>query len=78
MSAAEIHHESCVIYSQNVMSEKTVRQWWRMFKDEQTNVHDEEQSGQPSAVSDDLVQSIDQKIRERLCFTISELLCGFP
>jgi hypothetical protein len=42
MSAAEIHHESCMIYSQNVKSEKAVRQWWRMFKDEQTNVHDEE------------------------------------
>jgi hypothetical protein len=27
----------------------------------QTNIHDEEQSGQPSAVSDDLVQSTDKK-----------------
>jgi hypothetical protein len=36
-----------------------------MFKDEQTNVHDEEQSGQPSVVSDWLVQSVDQKICER-------------
>jgi transposase len=52
MSAAEIHHELCAIYSQNVMSEGTVRQWCRMFKDERTNVDDEEQSGQPSAVSE--------------------------
>jgi hypothetical protein len=42
MSAAEIHHELCVVYGQNVMSEGTVRQWCRMFKDEQTNVNDEE------------------------------------
>jgi hypothetical protein len=27
MSAAEIHHEPCTFYGQNVMSEGTVRQW---------------------------------------------------
>jgi hypothetical protein len=36
-----------------------------MFKDGRTNVHNEEQSDQPSVVSDDLVQSVDQKIGER-------------
>jgi hypothetical protein len=41
-----------------------------MFKDGRTNVHDEERSGQPSVVSDDLVQSADQKICERQRFTI--------
>jgi hypothetical protein len=44
---------------------------------EQMNIHDEEQSGRPSAVSDDLVQSVDQKIYERWGFTISEILCEF-
>jgi hypothetical protein len=29
-------------------------------------------------VSDDLVQSVDQKICERQHFTIAELLCGYP
>jgi hypothetical protein len=43
------------VYGQNVMSEGTVRQWCRMFKDGRTNVHDEEQSDPPSVVSDDLV-----------------------
>jgi hypothetical protein len=34
MSAAEIHHELCVVvYGQNVMSEGTVRQYCRMFED---------------------------------------------
>jgi transposase len=55
MSAAEIRHELCAIYSQNVMSEGTVREWCRMFKYGWTNVHNEEQSGRPSAMSDDLV-----------------------
>jgi arsenate reductase-like glutaredoxin family protein len=53
--------EFCMVYSQNVMSEGTVRQWCRMFKDGRRNVHNEEQSGLPSVVSDDLVQSVDQK-----------------
>jgi hypothetical protein len=34
MSAAEIHREICAtVYDQNVMSEGTVRQWCRMFKE---------------------------------------------
>jgi transposase len=37
------------------MSEGTVRQWFKMFKDGQTNVHDEEQSGRPSVVNDYIV-----------------------
>jgi hypothetical protein len=65
------------VYSQNVMNEGAVRHWCRMFKAGWTDVHDEEQSGQPSIVSDDLVQSVDQKICERWCFTISELSCEF-
>jgi hypothetical protein len=35
MSATEIHRELCAVYGQNVMSEGTVRQWCRMFKDGQ-------------------------------------------
>jgi hypothetical protein len=41
-------------------------------------VHDEERSGRPSVLSDDLAQSFGQKICERLLFTISEFSCEFP
>jgi hypothetical protein len=51
------------------MSEGTVTQWCRMFKNGRINVHDEEWSGQPFVVSYDLVQS------ERLRFTISAENC---
>jgi hypothetical protein len=34
--------------------------------------------GRPSVVSDDLVQNVDQNIREIRRLTISELLCEFP
>jgi hypothetical protein len=30
--AVEIRHELCAVYGQTVMSEGTVRQWCRMFK----------------------------------------------
>jgi hypothetical protein len=66
-----------VVYDQNIMSECTERQWCRMFKDGWINVHDEERKGWPSVVSDDLVQSVDQKNCERRCFTISECSCEF-
>jgi hypothetical protein len=61
MSPAEIHCELCAVYSQNLMSEGTLRQWCRMFKDGRTNVHDEERSVRPSVVNDDLVQVLTKK-----------------
>jgi hypothetical protein len=42
-----------------------------------TNVHDEEQSLQPSVVSDDLVQSVDQKICERWHFPVLDFDVNF-
>jgi hypothetical protein len=43
MSAAEINLELwVVVYSQTVLSEGTVKQWCRIFKDGRANVHDEE------------------------------------
>jgi hypothetical protein len=40
------------VYGHNVTSEGTVRQWCRMFKNGQTNVHNEEQSGQLAICSE--------------------------
>jgi hypothetical protein len=56
-----------MVCGQNVMIQGTIRHWCKMFKDGRTNVHDEEQSGQPCVASDDLVQSADQRISERQC-----------
>jgi hypothetical protein len=61
MSAAEIHCEICTVYSQNVMSEGTVRQWCSSKKGKQMLMMKGEVVGRPSAVSDNLVQSADQK-----------------
>jgi [histone H3]-lysine36 N-dimethyltransferase SETMAR len=77
-SAAEIHRELCTVYGPNVMSAGVVREWVRAFKSGRTNVHDEERSGRPSVVTDDLVGKIDEKIRDNRRFTISQLSEEFP
>jgi hypothetical protein len=62
MSAAKFHLELCAVCGQNVMSEGTVRQGCRMFKDGRINIHNEERSGRPTVVSDDHDQTVDQKL----------------
>jgi hypothetical protein len=37
MSAVGMHRDLHAVYGQNVMSEGTERQWYRMFKDGRTN-----------------------------------------
>jgi hypothetical protein len=62
MSAAEVHRELyTVVYCQNIMSEGTVRQCCRRFRDGRTNVHHEERSIRPSIATDDLPQGVQQK-----------------
>jgi hypothetical protein len=39
MSAAEIHCELCVVYSQNIMSEGTKTMVFKMFKDGRTDAN---------------------------------------
>jgi hypothetical protein len=57
MSAAEIHRQLCAVCGQNVMSEGTLRQLCRMFKDERTNVQQTKRTKWSAiVVSDDPVQ----------------------
>ena len=57
------------------MSDGMVRKWVRAFK---KNVHDEERSGRPSEISDDLLQKVDEKVKMNQRFTISSLSEEFP
>ena len=78
MKPIEIHRELCGVYGNKVMTESSVRKWCIQFKNGRTNVHDEEKSGRPSIVTDDLVAEVDEKIRENRRFTITELSQCFP
>ena len=60
------------------MNESSVRKWCIRFKNGRTNVHDEERSGRPSIVTDDLLAKVDEKIRENRRFTITRLSLCFP
>lgn len=59
------------------MSDEMVRISVRVFKD-RTNVHNEERSGRPSLISDELLQKINEKVKENRRFMISSLSCEFP
>lgn len=59
------------------MSEGKVSQWFRQIKDDQTNMHDENRSGHTSVMHDDLVEKVNNKIRENWQFPISELSMCF-
>jgi len=54
------------------MRDSKVRQWCRLFKEGRTNVYDEERSGRPCVITDDLVEKMNT-IRGNRRFTISEL-----
>jgi len=69
----ENHRQLCKVYENEVMSEGRVKQWCIMFKNDRTNVHDEERSDRPTFVTNELVAKINEKIHENRRFTITEL-----
>jgi len=75
---AEIHRELCSVYGENIMSDSAVRKCCRLIGEGRTNVHDEERSGRPSVINDDLVEKINKKVRENRKFTITQLSECFP
>ena len=55
-----------------------MREWCRKFRDGRTDVHDEGGQGRHSIVTDELIQKVNQCVRRKLRFTISELSEEFP
>ena len=75
---SEIHHQICQVYGDNAMSDGMVRKWVQMFNEGRENGHDEERSGCPSLVNDDLVRKVNERVRDGRRFTISDLFLHFP
>lgn len=73
----EIYRQINEVYG-DVMNEASVRKWCIMFNGGRTNVHDEERSGRPSVVTDELKRRIEEKIQEDRRFTIDGLSLFFP
>ena len=78
MLPSEIHHQICHVYGDYAMSDGMVRKWVRMFNEARQNMHDEERSGRPSLVNDDLVRKVHERVRDDRLFTISDLSLHFP
>ncbi|GFX67159.1 HTH_48 domain-containing protein [Trichonephila clavipes] len=76
--SVDIHHQISEVYGESIMTDEMVRKWVRAFKDGRTNIHDEERSGRPSAITDELIQKVDCKVKEKRPFTISSLAEKFP
>lgn len=73
LSAAGIHCELCIVYSQTLMSKGVVHLWIHLFKSGKINIHIEERNGRPSVVGDEHVQKI-EKVCENKLFSLSEHL----
>jgi len=69
---AEIHIHIVVVYGK-VRNRQNVTKWCREFSEGRTDVHDEQRSGRPSWISDDLLQEIEGEIRANRSVTIREL-----
>jgi transposase len=69
---------SAQVYGDNVMSDSCVREWCRKFRNGRTDVHDGGGQGRHSIVTDELFQKVDQCVRGKRRFTISELSGEFP
>ncbi len=73
-----IHQELKDVYGKNASSYVVVWKWTELFKNERTNVHDESRSGQPSVISKELVDAVNELIREDRCIHVREVYDRFP
>jgi len=55
---AEIHKQIVAVCG-NVMNRQNMTKWCRESSEGRTDVHDEQRSGRPSLISDDLLQEIE-------------------
>lgn len=74
----EIYRQIKDVYGDNAMNESSVRKWCIMFNQGRTSVHDEERSGRPSLVTEELKKKVDDRIQENRRFTLTTLNDFFP
>uniref|UniRef100_A0A6P7GW82 Protein GVQW3-like n=1 Tax=Diabrotica virgifera virgifera TaxID=50390 RepID=A0A6P7GW82_DIAVI len=76
--AAAIHRRMCQVYGEGFMSDGVVREWCRKFKEGRNDVHDEGGQGRNSVITDELVQRVDEAVRNNCRFTLTSLAMEFP
>lgn len=61
------------VYRKTFLSHNVVHEWCQKLKDGQANVHNEGGQGHKFVATEDLVQQVNQAVREKQSFTISEI-----
>lgn len=74
----DIHRQICEVYGENAMSDSMIRRWVRQFNEGRDQVHDNERSGRPCLVNEELVRTVEELVKENRTFTISHLSTKFP
>ncbi len=78
VATAEIARQLKLVYGDAAMSRIHVWKWCKRFDEGRTNVHDEERSGRPSVINEDVVDAVKEKILEDRRTTITDLCLDFP
>jgi hypothetical protein len=73
---AEIHKQ-IVVYG-NVMNQQNMAKWYCELSEGRTDVHDEQRSGGPSLITDELLRETEGEIRANQRVTIRELHHTIP
>ena len=70
--SAEIHKQIVDVFG-NIMNGQNVKKWCREFSEGRTDVHDDQRSGRPYLISDELLQDVEGENRANRSVTIREL-----
>ncbi|KAG5324833.1 SETMR methyltransferase, partial [Pseudoatta argentina] len=74
----EVYNEVKTAYGDKGMNRTSVFKWCREFKNGRTSVHDDQRSGRPSILTDDIVENIENALCDDRRLTVDELSAMFP
>ncbi|KAG5326612.1 SETMR methyltransferase, partial [Pseudoatta argentina] len=74
----EVYNEVKTAYGDKGMNRTSVFKWCREFKNGRTSVHDDQRSERPSILTDDIVEKIENALRDDRRLTMDELSAMFP
>ncbi|KAG5315261.1 MOS1T transposase, partial [Pseudoatta argentina] len=74
----EVYNEVKTAYGDKGMNRTSVFKWCREFKNGRTSVHDDQRSGRPSILTDDIVEKIGNALRDDRRLTVDEFSAMFP
>ncbi|KAG5319567.1 MOS1T transposase, partial [Pseudoatta argentina] len=74
----EVYNEVKTACGDKGMNRTSVFKWCREFKNGRTSVYDDQRSGRPSILTDDIVEKIENALRDDRRLTVDELSAMFP